>query len=125
MNSNTFVESPIMSMEPLSIPSNSTQENLPAPVSPLEHTIRPQIQLPTTLTGENESNQILIPSAPPSQLKNVTSSASLSSNLKSNVKPHELLEKQPPEPRVLKVRKEDIAALSQVISEFQEQFIGY
>jgi hypothetical protein len=125
MNSNTFVESPIMSMEPLSIPSNSTQENLPVPVSPLEHTIRPQIQLPTTLTGENESNQILIPSAPPSQLKNVTSSASLSSNLKSNVKPHELLEKQPPEPRVLKVRKEDIAALCQVISEFQEQFIGY
>jgi len=46
-------------------------------------------------------------------------------NLKSNVKPHELLEKLPLEPRILKVRKEDVQALCQVISEFQEQFINY
>jgi hypothetical protein len=44
----------------------------------------------------------------------------LSSNLRSNVKPHALLEK-PPEVRVLKVSKEDIKALCQVITEFQEQ----
>jgi hypothetical protein len=46
-------------------------------------------------------------------------------NLKSNAKPHEIQEKQVAEPRVLKVRKEDIQALCQVIQEFQEQFIQY
>jgi seryl-tRNA(Sec) selenium transferase len=45
-------------------------------------------------------------------------------NLRSNVKPHELLEKQP-EPRVLRVSKEDITALAQVIKEFQEQLEYY
>jgi hypothetical protein len=29
-----------------------------------------------------------------------------------------------PEPRVLKVRKEDITALCQVLTEFQEQFVN-
>jgi hypothetical protein len=48
----------------------------------------------------------------------------LSSNLRSNVKPHVLLEK-PPEVRLLRVSEADIKALCQVISEFQEQFVGY
>lgn len=124
MNSNISVESPIISMEQPSESLNSTMENQVQTVSQLEPTMRPLIQLPTTPTGATESNQILMPSVEPSQLKSVTSSASLSSNLKSNVKPHALLEK-PPEVRVLKVSKADIKALSQVISEFQEQFVGY
>ena len=104
--------------------SISTTENQVITAPQSELTMRPLIQLPISPIGENESNQILIPSVQPSQLKSVTSSASLSSNLKSNVKPHALLEK-PPEVRVLKVSKEDIKALCQVITEFQEQFTGY
>ncbi len=100
------------------------QENQVITVPQLEPTMRPQIQLPISPIGENESNQILIPSVQASQLKSVTSSASLSSNLRSNAKPHALLEK-PPEVRVLKVSKADVKALCQVITEFQEQFIGY
>lgn len=102
----------------------SMQENQVTTVPQLEHTMQPLIQLPISPIGENESNQILIPSAQPSPLKSVTSSVSPSSNLKSNVKPHALLEK-PPEVRLLKVSKADVKALCQVITEFQEQFIGY
>ncbi len=120
MNLSTSMESPITSTEQPSRPSNSTQESLLAIVSQLEPTTRPQIQLPTTPTGETVSNQILMPSAAASPPKSETSSASQSSNLRSSVKPHALLEK-PPEVRVLKVSKEDVAALCQVISEFQEQ----
>jgi hypothetical protein len=124
MNLNTLKESPIILMEQPSEHSNWLLENLEPTVSQLEPMMRPQIQLPISPTGETESNQILMPSVEQSQLKSVTSSASLSSNLKSNVKPHALLEK-PPEVRLLKVSKEDIKALCQVITEFQEQFIGY
>ncbi len=124
MNLSISVESPIISMEQPLRSLNSTQENQVVNVSQLEPTMRPLIQLPISPTGETESNQILIPSVQESQLKSVTSSASLSSNLRSNVKPHALLEK-PPEVRVLKVSKADIKALSQVIAEFQEQFVGY
>jgi hypothetical protein len=125
MNSSISVESRTTLMEQQSRPLNLTQENQPQTVSQLELTTRPQIQLPTSPTGENESNQILIPSEIPSQLKNETNSANQSSNLQSNVKPHVLLEKLPLEPRILKVSKEDIKQLCQVISEFQEQFVGY
>jgi len=124
MNSNISVESHIISMEQPLRSSISTTENQVITAPQSELTMRPLIQLPISPIGENESNQILIPSVQPSQLKSVTSSASLSSNLKSNVKPHALLEK-PPEVRVLKVSKEDIKALCQVITEFQEQFTGY
>ena len=118
------MESLTTSMEQPSESSILRQENPVATVQQLEHTMRPQIQLPISPTGESESNQILIPSVQASQLKSVTSSASLSSNLRSNAKPHALLEK-PPEVRVLKVSKADVKALCQVITEFQEQFIGY
>ena len=111
-------------MEQPSRSSTSTMENQVATAPQSELTMRPQIQLPISPIGENESNQILIPSAQPSQLKSVTRSASLSSSLKSNVKPHVLLEK-PPEVRILKVSKADVKALCQVITEFQEQFTGY
>jgi hypothetical protein len=125
MNSNTSAESHTILMEPPSIPLNLMQENQHPHVSPLEPTMRPTIQLPITQTGENESNQILLPSVQPSQHKNEINSVNPSSNLQSHAKPHEILEKLPLEPRVLKVSKEDLASLCQVISEFQEQFTGY
>jgi hypothetical protein len=122
MNSNISVESPIISTEQPLRPLNLMQES---PLQPnaqqLDHTMRPLIQLPISPIGENELNPTLIPSAPPSQSKRETSSASQSSNLRSNVKPHVLLEKLP-EPRVLKVSKDDFKALCQVITEFTEQF---
>lgn len=124
MNSNISTESPIISTEQLSRSSTLLQENQVIIALQLDPTMRPMIQLPISPIGENESNPILIPSAVQSLSKNETNSASLSSNLKSNVKPHALLEK-PPEVRLLKVSKEDIKALCQVITEFQEQFIGY
>jgi hypothetical protein len=47
-----------------------------------------------------------------------------STSLKSSVKPHELLESQSlVEPRILRVSKEDVQALCQVIREFKEQFV--
>lgn len=124
MNSSISVESPIISMEQPFESLNSTMENQVQTVSQLEHTMRPQIQLPITPIGVNESNQILMSSDPLSLPKNEINFANQSSSLKSNVKPHVLLEK-PPEVRVLKVSKEDVKALCQVIAEFQEQFIGY
>jgi hypothetical protein len=84
-----------------------------------------QIPLPTLETGEHELNQISIPSVNHFPHKKEINFANPSSNLRSNVKPQELLEKLPLEPRVLKVSKEDIKALSQVIMEFQEQFMNY
>jgi hypothetical protein len=124
MNSSISVESLTTLMVQPSVSLNSIMENQVQTVSQLEPTVRPQIQSLTIQTGETESNQILMPSVEQSPLKSVISSASLSSNLRSNVKPHALLEK-PPEVRVLKVSKADIKALSQVIAEFQEQFVGY
>jgi hypothetical protein len=79
--------------------------------------------LPAFQIGENESNQLLNPSETLSQSKSETNFANLSSSLKSHAKPHVLLEK-PPEVRTLRVSKEDIKQLCQVVAEFQEQFIG-
>ena len=124
MNSNTSVESLTISMEQPLRPLILTRVNQEQTVFQLEPTIQQTIQLPITVIGEKESNQVLNCFVPQLLSKKETNSASLSSNLKSNVKPHVLLEKQP-EVRLLKVSKADIQALSQVISEFQEQFIGY
>lgn len=124
MNLNTSVESHTISMEQPLRPLNLTQESHPPSVSPLEPTMPLQIQLPISPTGLPESNQILMPSAVESPLKSETNSVKPSLSLRSNVKPHALLEK-PPEVRVLKVSKADVKALSQVIAEFQEQFTGY
>ena len=124
MNLNRSVESPIISMEQQLIPLSLTQESQEANVPQLEHTMRPTIQLPTSPIGESESNPILNPLERVSQPKSAISSVSQLSNLRSNVKPHVLLEKAP-EVRVLKVSKADIAALCQVINEFQEQFSAF
>lgn len=120
MNLNISVESHTTLMEQPLRPLSLTMENQVVTASQLEPTMRPLIQLPISPIGEKESNQALIPSDPPSQPKSGINSANLSSNLRSSVKPHALLEK-PPEVRVLKVSKEDIKALCQVIMEFQEQ----
>ena len=118
------MESHTTLMEQPSALLNLLLENQEQTVSQLEPTTRPMIQLPITPTGASESNQILMPSAEPLQPKSEINSANLSSNLRSNVKPHVLLEK-PPEVRLLRVSEADIKALCQVISEFQEQFVGY
>jgi hypothetical protein len=125
MNSNKSMESHTTSMELPSTLLNLTLENQLQLVSPLDHMIPQQIQSHTTLTGEIELNQTLIHSAHPSQHKNEINSVNPSSNLLSHAKPHEILEKLPLEPRVLKVSREDLISLCQVISEFQEQFTGY
>ena len=78
-------------------------------------------QLYITTTGDKESNQILSPSVLPSYHKKEINLGSPLLSLKSNVKPHVLLEKLLM-PRVLRIPKEDFAALCQVVSEFQEQF---
>ena len=124
MNLNTSAESLTILMEQPLEPLNLTQESQVINVSQLEHTMRPTIQLPISPIGESESNPILNHSAPLSQPKSETNSANQLSNLQSNVKPHVLLEKAP-EVRVLKVSKADIAALCQVITEFQEQFSAF
>jgi hypothetical protein len=123
MNSNTLKESPTILMEQPFESLTSLQENQVTTVQQLEPMTQSQIQLPILVTGETESNQILMPSVVVSPSKKETNYVNPSSNLKSSVKPHALLEK-PPELRILKVSKEDITALCQVISEFQEQFTG-
>jgi hypothetical protein len=110
-------------MEQPSVSLTLITESPPVTVSQLEHTLPLITPLPTFQIGESESNQILISSAPLSQSKSETNFANLSSSLKSHAKPHALLEKLP-EVRILKVSKEDIKQLCQVITEFQEQFIG-
>ena len=112
------MESHTMLMEQPYTPLKWTQENHPQNASQLEHIkMNP---LPTTMTGVSESNQILTSSDLLSPRKNEINSANQSLNLKSNVKPHVLLERIF-EPKVLRVNKEDFSELCQVIIEFQEQ----
>jgi hypothetical protein len=124
MNLNISEESHTISMDQQSASLNLMQANHLQTVLQLEHTMSPPTQLPTLATGERESNQILMPSEQTSQAKREINSVKPSSNLKSNVKVQEILARAP-EVRILKVSKADIEALSQVISEFQEQFVGY
>ncbi len=125
MNSNTSVESPITSAEQLSIPLNlMQQDNHPIYPLPLETIIQNPIPLSTSQTGRIESNPILIPSEIHLSPSKETPSAKSLSSLKSKVSASEILENHPHEPKVLKVSKEDIQALCQVIREFKDQFIG-
>jgi hypothetical protein len=75
-------------------------------------------------TGESVANPVLMPIAPLLSPKRETAFDKPLPNLKSQVTANELLEKRPPEPKILKVRKEDVEALCQVIREFKDQFIG-
>jgi hypothetical protein len=110
-------------MEQLSVSSTLITESPPVTASQLEHMLPLMTPLPAFQIGENESNQLLNPLGTLSQSKSETNFANLSSSLKSHAKPHVLLEKLP-EVRTLRVSKEDIKQLCQVVAEFQEQFIG-
>lgn len=126
MNSNTSEESrTTYEMDPMSIPSNLTQpENHLVNASSLEPTMRRPIPSNMLQTGESVSNPILMPTAPLSSPKSVTPSEKPLLNLKSQVTANEILESRPPEPKILKVRKEDVEALCQMIREFKDQFVG-
>lgn len=125
MSSNTYMESPITSAEQLSIPLNlMQQDNHPINPLPLETIIQNQIPLSTLQTGEIMSNLILIPSEVPLCPSKEIPFAKSSLSLKSKVSANEILENHPHEPKILKVSKEDIQALCQVIREFKDQFIG-
>ena len=122
MNLNTSMESHTILKEPSLKPLSLMQENLPQNALPLEHT--PMTPLPITMTGNKESKPISNLLENLSSPKRETNSEIQSSSLKSNVKPHEILERIV-EPRVLRVSKEDFNALCQVIKEFQEQLPSY
>ena len=117
MNLNISMESHTILKEQSLKHLSLMQENLPPNVSPLEH--MPMTPLPITMTGNKESNPISHPLENLSSPKREINSEIQSSSLKSNVKPHEILERI--EPRVLRVSREDFNALCQVIKEFQEQ----
>lgn len=87
--------------------------------SQLEHMIQPATILPTLQIGESDANQILSSSDQNSQHKNEIKSVKTLPNLQSHAKPHEILEK-PLEPKILKVSKQDIQAITQMILEYQE-----
>jgi len=112
-----------MSTNPPSTHLNLMQENHQEPVPPSEPLMLPQATSLTIQTGATESNLIFNDSGSPFSPKSGTSSGRASSSLRSNAKPHEILERQPVEPRILKVSNADVAALCQVITEFKEQFI--
>ena len=121
MSSNRSVESPIISTEQPPTHSNSTVELPVINVSPSEPTDPTRTRLTISPTGASLSNPILMPSADRSSPTHVTPSVTPSSNLKSHAKPHEIQESLPVEPRILRVSKEDIDALCQLIEEFKEQ----
>jgi hypothetical protein len=81
--------------------------------------MKKQIQLNTFPTGKNESKNDLV--SLDNQLSPKTEKPSVNPlpSLKSQKKPHELLEKlQLLKPRVLRVHKEDFDALCEVIRAF-------
>ena len=114
-----------MSTNPPSTHSNSMQENQVQTVPPLEPIMPQVIPSLTIQTGSNVLQEISSDSWSPFSPKSETNSGKASSNLRSNAKPHEILERQPVEPRILKVSNADVAALCQVITEFKEQWIDY
>lgn len=126
MNSNTSEESLITStMEPSSIPSSSIPLENPLPNASVLEPTMPSQNLSTMMPiGESESNPILMPIENRSSPSNAIPSVKPLLSLKSQVTAKELLESRPPEPKVLKVSKEDIQALCQMINEFKDQFVG-
>ena len=125
MKSSTFTEFHIMSENLPSIPLNLTEENqvlipLPSEPIPVQPLVIPSLTIQTGVIGLQETSSN---SDSPFSPKSGTSSGKASSNLRSNAKPHEILERAPVEPRVLRVSPADVAALCQVITEFKEQFI--
>lgn len=87
--------------------------------SQLEHMTQPATILHTLQIGVNDANQTLSSSEQNSPHKNEIKSVKTLPNLQSHAKPHEILEK-PLEPKILKVSKQDIQAITQMILEYQE-----
>ncbi len=87
--------------------------------SQLDHMMLHPIVSPTLQIGENDANQISPNSDQNSPHKNEIKSVKTLPNLQSHAKPHEILEK-PLEPKILKVSKQDIQAITQMILEYQE-----
>ena len=124
MNLNTFEASPTTLTEQLLEPLNLMQENQVVTALPLAPT--PPIPTPLSITpiGGSSSNLVCMPSGTLLSPKTEGHCETPSSNLKSHVKPHELLEKLS-QPKVLKVSQADVDALCQVITEFKEQFSAF
>lgn len=103
------------------IESSSTHLTNTANQSQLEHMMQQQMILTSALLGSSQSSNSLHSFALESQKSTEINSAKTLPNLQSHAKPHEILEK-PPEQKVLRVNKEDILALCQMLTEFREQF---
>lgn len=73
----------------------------------------------SSITGENLLAEALPNGEKDSGLTNGTNSVISSSNLKSHAKPQEILEKEV-KPRILKVSKDDIDGIVQMLQEFRE-----
>jgi hypothetical protein len=114
---------PTISMNPPFTHLNSTEENPLAaalPSAPMMENVSATIQ-----NGVNALQETSSDSGTPSSLRSEISSATPLSNLRSNAKVSEILERVPVLPRALRVTNADVAALCQVITEFKEQFIEY
>jgi hypothetical protein len=114
---------PIISMSQPSTPSNSMQgaeANVQSPSAPIMENV-----LPTMTTGSNESSPTSSNSGTPSTVLKENGSGTPLPNLSSNVKPQEIQSRVHVVPRVLRVTNHDVAALSQLITEFKEQFSEY
>ena len=120
MNSNTSQVFLTSSMEQPLTPSNSMEE-LPVrnTVSPSEPSIVLHRPLNTLVTGVTSLNLDSPLSAHRSPVMRETTAASTSSSLRSHAKPQEIQESLLVEPRILRVSKEDLEALCQVIEEFK------
>jgi hypothetical protein len=88
-------------------------------LSQLDHMMQQPTVSPTLQIGENDANLTSQNSDQNSPHRNVTKSVKTLPNLQSPAKPHEILEKQL-EPKILKVSKQDIQAITQMILEYQE-----
>ena len=115
MNTVSFEESRTIVTEHQSIHLTPNQNQ-----SQLEYMTQQVTVLPTLQIGENVVSQTLLPLDQKSLHKNEINSVKVLPNLQSHAKPHEILEKQL-EPKILKVSKQDIQALYQMILEYQEQ----
>jgi hypothetical protein len=102
----------VMEQQSIHLTHNQTQ-------SQLDHMMQHQTVSPTLQIGENDANPISPNSDQNSPHKNETKSVKILPNLQSPAKPHEILEK-PLEPKILKVSKQDIQAITQMILEYQE-----
>jgi len=124
MSSNTSEESRTISTASTSEPSSSEAVNPVNTASLLEPIAQMLTRLTISPTGESVSNPVLMPSDPASSPMHEMPFGTPSSNLKSHAKPHEIQESLAVEPRILRVSKEDIEALCQVVQEFKEQCGG-